>query len=133
MVRRLSFVCVLLAFGAFGWGCASGGGGGGGGDAAPAAGQQQGLIIQVDNNVPGGGEMTIFIEPIGGGIRRPLGNIGPAETKNFQFDGEPGQYRLVTQGAASRTTSTFRIFANSTCVRWRTDQSTPQVLQGGCS
>ena len=129
MVRRLSGVFVLLAVGLLGYGCASGGGAGG---ETGADSPQEGIVIQVDNNVPGGGDMMLFIEPEAGGIRQPLGQIGPAETRNFAFSGNVGTYRIAYQGARTGQTAVFRILANS-CIRWRTDQSTPQVLRGGCN
>src|SRR5512134_3972712 len=101
---RVTTAVAVLALG-LASACASGGGAGtptGGPD--QATGQQppqaEGSIVQILNTAPGAVSVTVYMIPDGAGVDTPLGQVESGQTRDFNFGGMPGRYRIRAVGSA---------------------------------
>jgi hypothetical protein len=77
----------------------------------PEAGVATGnAIVEVQHNrVDNSSALTILIEPEAGGVRANLGVVEPGDTKQFNYNALPGNYRLEAQTSPAIRSPSFRL------------------------
>lgn len=117
-LRKITGFTAAAAIALFTAACASSGQTAATEDTAPAE-AASGVTVRVDNNRVGGTTIVVFIEPEAG-VRRQLGEVEPGATGSFNYQGQPGTFRLVAQGVGGgdMRSENFRIFANTSTVTW---------------
>ena len=90
--------------------------------AAASAAAASGLaIVEIVHNDPAQSAVTVLIEPENG-IRATLGIVDPGQTKQFTYNAQPGNYRLIIPGG--KTSERFRL-SNREIATW--DMQTNRV------
>ena len=118
--RRLASAAILVTL--LTTACASGGGTTPSGGADQATGQQppaaEGSVVQIANLAPAAVTITVYMVPDGVGVDTPLGTVEGGQTRDFNFSGAPGRYRIRVVGSNGETNSDiFQLHRNS-LVRW---------------
>jgi len=115
---RLQILTVLFAAA-----CASGGAETG--TPEPAAAGDLAIVEVQHNTMESSSTLTILIEPRAGGIRTSLGTIDPGQTKRFNYNAIPGDYRIIAQGF--KNSPYFRL-SNREIATWnmQTDRVVPR-------
>ena len=93
--------------------------------AATTAGSAQAVIEVMHNDMNNASAVTIMITPAAG-IRSSLGIVEPGQTKRFNYDAPPGNYRLSIQGT-NKESQSFRL-SNREVARWDMQTNRVQVF-----
>ena len=93
---------------------------------APAATAAANATIRIDNNKPGGSDVTVFIVPEAGGIRSSLGTVAVNAMGTYTYVAATGYYVLeASSGTGSTRSQRFRL-SNGQSATW--NMATNNVL-----
>lgn len=118
-LRHRVGAAALALFLVFATGCASSGGSEG---AAPS-GEPGVTQITVENFHANSDDMRVYMEPDGGVGRIDLGTVPRGETRNFSYDGAPGQFRIVGERPVGTTRSNRFTISHNTNITWNVEQN----------
>lgn len=118
-LRHRIFGATLALFVVLAAGCASSGGG----EGVVDSGEPGVTQITIENFHSTSDDLRIFMEPDGGVGRIEIGVVPRGETRNFTYDGDRGQFRLVAERPVGTTRSNRFTVNHNTNITWNMQQN----------